>query len=189
MANRGTIYRAACRYLIALYPRTFRERFRESVEQTLEDLFRERRGMGFGIVADITEAIIREHIMELRKMSERITDPWSPATVSVVLCLPFLASALIPVFEIEPLLGVLKSLMTTDGQQLNNLGRMTVFGGVFLLPVAFLINLTSMFMKKEKSFRPRTLNLVLGLSVLSVIVMLTGWMVREAISCSRGICD
>lgn len=69
MAYDGSRYEKIYRKLVSLYPRHFRERVGESMEQTFRDLCRERLGAGEGLLgfavwtyADTVLGIIREGI-------------------------------------------------------------------------------------------------------------------------------
>lgn len=196
------IYRKLYKKLLALYPRQFRERFGESMEQTYRDLCNEwakSNSPSFGLLlrifVDTGRGAIREHMSEItQKCSIRnaITSPWSAAMISLALCGPF-AVSVIPFFDIEVLAGPVRAALTFDGQQLSMLGRFVVFGGVLLLPFAVLLNMVPMFTPAREggkiTFSPRPVNLVTGIAVLLPILIIARWMVFEAISCSRGICD
>ena len=126
-------------------------------------------------------------------MTETIIEPRRAALITGIFCLPFAAAVLIPLFGVEPLLGMFKTVATIDGQQVSPLGRFMILGALLLLPVAFLVNLSSMLARPTKkrkiSFHPRLVNLALGGVVLSTIVFIASWMVVESVDCSRGICD
>jgi hypothetical protein len=57
-------------------------------------------------------------------------------------------------FNIEPLARLLNNLFTIEGQPgemyLNMLGRIVIYGGLLLLPVAFALNLQPI-LKRERS--------------------------------------
>src|SRR5262245_50365353 len=66
------LYRTFYQKLLALYPRAFRERFGESMQQTFDDLCGERGGyLSIGSIAWITvetsAGILREHLVEFRR--------------------------------------------------------------------------------------------------------------------------
>ena len=177
-------YKAIYRRLLALYPSSFRERFEVSMQQTFDDACQDRQGtLGSRFVlatfASVIAGIVREQAIQLWQvciMKKTLIDPRRAAIISLILCLPFFVSALIALFPIEPLFGVFKGLATEDGQQLNSFGRIMIFGGVLLLPVALLLNLLSMLtrrtVEKRMSFQPRLVNIVLGGVALSAIFLL-----------------
>lgn len=192
----------AYKKLPTLYPRPFRERFGESMEQTFGDLCDEWTksdaptfGSLIGIFADTARSVVREHMSEItQKTSIRsaITNPWSAAMISLVLCIPF-AVSVIPMLEVKMLAEPIRGVLTFDGQQLSMFGRLFVFGGVLLLPVALLLNLVPMFSlagaERKISFSPRAVNLFTAIAVLLPILIIARWMVFEAYFCSKGICD
>lgn len=115
------------------------------------------------------------------------------AAVSLLLFLPFLTVFAVNLFEIEPILGLLRAYLTDDGQQISTAGRFVVFGGLLLLPAALAVSISSMLtrptIERGIRFRPSPVNMAVGGVVFASIGIVTGWMVVEAISCSRGICD
>src|SRR5262245_32959498 len=92
--------RALYRRLLTLYPRDFRERLGESMEQTFNDLCNERKrrtergGLGFvlRIFAETATGIIQEQMRSIREgstMKNILTNPRSAAIISFILALPF----------------------------------------------------------------------------------------------------
>ena len=72
MHNRN-IVRALYNRLLALYPHAFKERFRESMEQTFNDLYHERQQTGKGRLgfvlwtfAETATGIIKEHVIQTK---------------------------------------------------------------------------------------------------------------------------
>lgn len=188
--------------VVALYPREFRERFGESMEQTFSDLCNEWAkttpvtfGLLLRIFADTGIGAMREHMSQItKKISIRsaVTNPWSAAIISLVLCLPFVVSAL-PLSDVKLLADPVRAVLTLDGQQLSMFGRVVVFGGVLLLPVALFLNLVPMFTiagpERKISFSPRPVNLIITLAVLLPVLIIARWIAFEAVNCSKGICD
>jgi hypothetical protein len=83
--------------LLALYPRGFRERLGESMQQTFNDLYKERQTEGglFGFVlwtfVETAMGIVREHVLLITKgatMKTMLANPRSAAVISSILCLP-----------------------------------------------------------------------------------------------------
>ena len=72
------------------------------------------------------------------------------------------------------------------------LGRIVVFGGLLVLPVAFALDLQPM-LKKEGAAQKRrlhALNLSVGALILLLIIFMWGGLIVEEIYCLRGIrCD
>lgn len=106
--------------LLRLYPREFREHLEESMEQTFNDLYEEQK-----------------------RQTERGLFGFVPA-------MPLGLTYITLMFNLEPLASLLNDLFTVAGQQgdINMLGRIVIYGGLLLLPVAFALNLQSM-LKRE----------------------------------------
>jgi hypothetical protein len=99
MAYDQNTFRILYKKLLNLYPREFRERLGESMEQTFNDLYQERRAE-YGLFGDVlwmfietTVGIVQEHLLLIKEM-----DPMKkfffnlrlPAIVSSVLVIPFM---------------------------------------------------------------------------------------------------
>jgi len=189
--------------LLSLSPRGFRERLGESMEQTFNDLCNERKlqaeGGWFGFVlwmfAETASGIIKEYILLITQgnaMKNMILNPISAAITSLILSLPLGLTFVAFMFDIEPLVKPLNNLFTIDGQQINNLGRIVIFGGLLLLPLAFVLNLRSLLRKEgpEGKRRLYALNLIVGAAILLLITFTWGGLILEEIYCLRGIhCD
>ena len=189
--------------LLAFYPRGFRERLGESMEQTFNDLYNDRKwktergwfGFMFWIFIKTIMGIIREHVILLTEgnaMKNLFTNPRAAAITSFILCLPLAVPYIILMYDMGPLIGPLNNLLTMDGQQITNLGRLVIFGGLLLLPVAFLLNLQPMLIREGAEGRRRlySLNLILGASILLLITLTWGGLILESIYCLQGIrCD
>ena len=83
--------------LLALYPRGFREQLGESMEQTFNDLYKERQtedgGSGFVLwmFVETTIGIVREHVLLFKEgddMKIMLSNPRLTAVISFILCLP-----------------------------------------------------------------------------------------------------
>lgn len=83
--------------LLALYPRGFRERLGESIEQTFNDLYKERQteggrtGFVLWMFVETTIGIVREHVplyTEGDAMKNMLSNPRLTAVISFLLCLP-----------------------------------------------------------------------------------------------------
>lgn len=191
--------------LLALYPRGFRERLGESMQQTFNDLYTERKHQptrGFFVLSIFSETaigIVREHLyllMEGDTMKNILANPRSAAITSFILALPLGFTYVVLMFEIEPLARLLNNLFTIEGQPgdmyLNTLGRIIIYCGLLLLPVAFALNLQAMLKKEgaEGSRRFYALNLIVGAAILLLIIFTWGGLIVEEIYCLRGIrCD
>ena len=189
--------------LLNLYPRGFRERLGESMEQTFNDLYKERqteRGgfdFVFWIFVETGIGIFQEHVLLLTQgnaMKNIISNPTSAAITSFILSLPLGLTFVAFMFDIEPLVKLLNNLFTIEGQQgdINMLGRIVIYGGLLLLPVAFALNLRPILKRAgpEGKRRLYALNLIVGTAILLLITFTWGGLILEEIYCLRGIrCD
>ena len=86
------MYRAAYKKFLALYPRTFRERFGDEMQQTFDDLCSEADSNIFmlWLLADTLAGAARENILAIdpKDIMKNITAPKTAALVSFVLALP-----------------------------------------------------------------------------------------------------
>ena len=189
--------------LLHLYPRGFRERFGESMEQTFHDLYNEKKrgsARGFVVLSLFTETAIgiaQEHLLLLIEgdvMKTILANPRWAAITSLILSLPLGLTFVAFMFDIEPLVKPLNDLFTIEGQQgqINTLGRIVIYGGLLLLPLAFALNLQPMF-KREGPEGKRslyTINLIIGAAILLLIIFTWGGLLLEEIYCLRGLrCD
>jgi hypothetical protein len=101
MAHDQETARALYKRLLDFYPRAFRERLGESMEQTFDDLWRERKGreeggvFGFalGVFVETAVGIVREHVTVIREkypMEVIRTNLRWPALVGFLVVLPFM---------------------------------------------------------------------------------------------------
>jgi hypothetical protein len=97
-------------------------------------------------------------------------------------------------FDIHPLVKLLNGLFTIPDQpgEINMLGRIVMFGGLLLLPVALALNLSPL-LNKAGSGETRILyrvNLLVGALILLLILFTWGGLLIEKIYCLQGIrCD
>jgi len=97
----GSGVRTLYRKLLSLYPQTFRERLGESMEQTFDDLYNERKrqieqGL-FGFIlwtfVETAIGIVQEHILLLKEMDPMkniLTSLRLPAIIGFLIILPFM---------------------------------------------------------------------------------------------------
>lgn len=193
--------RTLYRKLLTLYPRSFREELGEPMEQTFNDLYRERQedrglpGFVFWMFVETSVGIIREYALVWAQgdpMKAMLSNPTSAAIVSFILSLPLGLLFIIFNFDIKPLTMMLTSWLTFNGSDVNGLGRLVLIGGLLLLPVAFVINLLPMLKKEgpEIKRKPPTANVIVGIIILMIILVSWGGLLVEEIYCLQGIrCD
>ena len=200
MWDRNSAY-ALYKKLLTLYPRGFRERLGESMEQTFRDLYNEQKGQaahGFfmlSLFAETAVGIVREHFLLFREgdvMKNIFANPTSAAILSFLLALPIGFLRLALGSDIEPLVRPIESVLTIDGSQPHALGLTIICGGMLLLPVAFLLNLRPMLKleKPEGKRRLYAINIIVGVIILLLILSTWGGLIIDEIYCLRGIhCD
>jgi hypothetical protein len=197
--------RTLYRKLLTLYPRSFREELGESMEQTFHDLCNEhkhqptRQFFVLSVFIETAIGIVWEHLyllMEEDVMKGILANPRSVAITSLILAMPLGLTYVALMFNIEPLARVLNNLFTIDGQQgeieINMLGRIVIYGGLLLLPVAFALNLQPILKREgpEGKRRLYAINLTVGAAILLLIVFTWGGLLLEEIYCLQGIrCD
>jgi hypothetical protein len=189
------------RKLLTFYPQGFREQLGESMEQTFYDLHRERKqqsGYGIFLLSIFTETaigIVQEHLIlhkERDVMKGMLANPRLVAIVSLILAMPLGLTYVALMFNIAPFARVLNNLFTIDGQEINMLGRIVIYGGLLLLPLAFVLNLRPILKREgpEAKRRLYAFNLVVGAAILLLIIFTWGGLILEEIYCLRGIrCD
>ncbi len=172
--------------LLALYPREFREQFGESMEQTFNDLCRERKqtaGRGlFGFVLwmfiETIIGIIREYIVlitEVNFMKRIFTNLGSAAIISFILVLPLMILELV---NRRDLLGTFP---------------IALFGFLWFLPTAFIVVLTPIMRNARagKGVMASPVTVLFKVAFLIVIGWMLGSLMVDQIPCFMGVpnCD
>lgn len=140
--------------LLALYPQAFREQFAESMEQTFNDLWKERSkqakqisfGFALWMFMETAIGIVKEHFSEIKRgkfMENIITNQKRAAIVGFLLAMPLAILLLIEISGIEPLHGFLVALTTENGNnpRLSAFGKILTLGTILLLPLGLVISL------------------------------------------------
>jgi hypothetical protein len=196
------------RKLLSFYPQRFKEQLGESMEQTFNDLYRERQrdhelpAFLFWTFVETSAAITREHALVWAQgdsMKAILSNPTSAAIVSLILSLPlallyiiFNLDITIFTLDIKPLAALVTSWLTVNGSEINGLGRLVLIGGLLSLPVAFVINLLPLLKKEGPEARRKlhTANIIVGIIILIIILVSWGGLFVEEIYCLQGIrCD
>jgi hypothetical protein len=160
------LFRGYYRRLLKFYPRPFRERFGESMEQTFDDLCREQKGrtskmfsLTVHLSVDTGIGIVKEHVLHFSQkgmMKGMLRNPVAAAIVGLLLFLPGAAMVFQLLFGIDPtggplrLFGIEASTAPLAGylQPPDNgphiLGSLIALGGILVLPaIAVLINIAA----------------------------------------------
>ena len=185
--DRQTV-RTLYKKLLTLYPRAFRERFGESMEQTFNDLCNERKqqteqglfAFVLWVFVETARGIIKEHLLQITQgdtMKTFTANLRTAAIISFILVLPF---------------AILEALNNTITRQ-NAPGLMLLFGVLWLLPTAFLLILMPMVrtVRAGDSIMANPISLLFKVTFLVLIVTIWGWGFIDQLPCFLGVpnCD
>lgn len=173
--------------LLALYPRSFRERFAESMEQTFNDLCNDQKRrdrslfiFALGMFIETGIGIVKEHmvrISERNKMKTITKDLGSAAIISLIIVLPF------------AILEALNNGVTRE----NASGLILLFGVLWLLPTAFIVIFIPMLrsVRAGNTLMARPITLLFRVASLVLIATVWGWGFIDQLPCFLGIpnCD
>jgi len=130
MYEQGTVH-ILYKRLLTLYPRGFRDELEESMVQTFNDLYQEKRqtkkawfGFVFWMFIETTIGIIHEHLLVLTQgdpMKNNLTNLRSPALISLLFVIPFII------------------METVNTQNLNAIFNVPLFGIMWLLSMLFIL--------------------------------------------------
>ena len=176
--------RALYRKLVALYPNGFRDRLGESMEQTFNDLLRERRAQSdgsFGFVLrtfiETAAGIIQEHLSD--NMKHIATNPKSAALVGFLLILPFLFLNMVVARRMEPLFSLIRPGLHTSPHEYVLLAFV-----LLLIPVGAFIAIRPMLQRGSDGKRKFYLaNGILAAILLLVFVLLSVGLGSEIYRC------
>lgn len=183
--------------LVKLYPRSFRGRFGDEIVQTFSDVIDAVNHEGrsvllatVGALYDASAGIVTEWIKLIFTIMFKTE---FTTRVAAVLIVPFFVLVAVSIFGDFLFSVKILSVLTVDGQQLNGLGRVFVFGSVLLLLGSLVVNLAgSVFSRRPDTtlvFTANTSSIALGAVQLITVMMIAVWMFAEAVGCTRGVCD
>jgi hypothetical protein len=180
--------------LLALYPREFREQFADSMEQTFNDLCRERKqptGQGlFGFMlwmfVETANGIIKEHLILIKKektMENIITNYKSATIISFLLLFPFMILDFW--FQIVNKPAALSLKNYTD--------FIMLFGFLWLLLTAFIVIITPIVRNARagNGIMANPINLLFRVAFLVLIAIMWGSLMIDQLPCFIGVpnCD
>ncbi len=163
--------------LLRLYPRAFRERLEESMEQTFNDLYKERETKPgwFGFVlwtfVDTAIGIVMEHVLSIAKgdsMKNTLAYPRSAALISSIL----LAVA----FIVAPLIYLVGNLRDAFGPLAYDVADF-LYGPVW---AASLVSIVFMLRERLGEQAPRRMSLALLAAVLAAGITVAVACIRSA---------
>jgi hypothetical protein len=174
--------------LLRLYPRAFRERFGESMEQTFADLCDERRrrtergrfGFVLGLFVETAVGIGKERVLLIERggMMKAIATDLRPAVmIGFLLVLPFV---------------VLEFLFNTPSWE-GARGTAALFGFLWLLPTAFIVVLAPMArtLRAGSGITAHPAALFARVAFLALVAMAWGSLLIDQLPCFLGVpnCD
>ena len=165
--------------LLNLYPRGFREQLGESMQQTFNDLYKERKRetqqVLFSFVlwafVETTVGIAKEYILLITQgdmMKNITTNPKSAALVGLLFIAPFVLLNAIVGNRIEPFFSLIR-----PGIHTSTFEYILLFIVLFLIPVGSFIAIRPIFQRGAEGKRKfHLVNAVLAALLLIVFVML-----------------
>jgi hypothetical protein len=175
--NEQTPVQALYKQLLRLYPREFRERLAESMEQTFQDLYSERQptpgwfSFVLWILIDTAIGIVKEHMLSIAKgdaMKNTLAYPRSAALISAIL----LAVA----FIVAPLIYLMGNLRDTFGPLSYDVADF-LSGPVW---AASIVSIVFMLRERIGERAPRRMSLALLTAVLAAGAMVLVACIRSA---------
>lgn len=187
MSNeRESEYTKFYKKLLALYPRAFRERFAESMEQTFEDLCNERSegskgnllGLTLRVSVNTGTGIIKEHLLDFAQrstMSDTFTNLRSAAIISFTLVLPFMI------------------LEMVNRRNLPESFPVALFCFMWILAMVFIVILLPILqnLRAGNSMKAHPISLLFKFVFLTFIAMMWGYNLYDQLPCFLGVpnCD
>lgn len=180
-ATAHTLYRK----LLRLYPREFRERLGESMEQTFHDLYHDRQQSQKGLFRfvvstflDTTIGILQEHsesIKEINPMKNTLTNLRSPALISLLLVVPFMIMEIV------------------NRRGFNEGFPIPLFVIMWLLPILFMIILMPIVrtIRAGNSIMASPVSLLIRVVILVLVAWLWTGILIDQMPCFLGVpnCD
>jgi len=185
MYDQNTV-RTLYKKLLTLYPRGFRERLGESMEQTFNDLYKERKRQTeqglfkfvLWVFVETTIGIIREYILLITQgdsMKNIFTNLRSPAIIGFILVFPFMILELV------------------NRRNFNEAFPITLFGFLWLLPILFIITIIPIVRNigAGNSIIANPIILLLRVVFLALITWMWVSLVIDQMPCFLGVpnCD
>src|SRR5688572_3299163 len=139
--------------LIGLYPKRFKEQFNESIQQTFNDLYREKQNTNQSLFNFITwtftetsTSILHEHIFSIQEknMKNFFTNPKTAALTGFLFALPFLIMNAMVANQFQPLLSFLRPDGHTSSFEYVLLALVLI-----LLPIGAFISIRPMLAEKK----------------------------------------
>ena len=171
------IVHALYKKLLGLYPREFRERLGDSMQQTFNDLCREQLSQPgwfsffLWVFVDTTVGIVREHVLSIAQgasMKNTLTYPRSAALISAIL--------LVVAFIVAPLIYFTGNLRDTLGPLSYDVADF-LYGPVW---AASMVSIVFMLRERIGERAPRRMSLALLAAVLAAGLTVAVAFIRSA---------
>lgn len=172
--NLPTLYKK----LLNLYPRRFRERFGESMQQTFNDLYKEQStgsdGSSFIVETFVETAlgIMQEHILVISEgdsMKNISSNPGSAALIGFLCSIPFIVMNALVANQVQPVL----SFIRPDGHTSTFEYGLLAFV-LLLLPIGAFITLRPVLRKEQgKNQKPYIFNIILAIILFTGFVLIS----------------
>lgn len=198
MARKPVAVRVLYKQLLALYPRAFRAQFEESMAQTFNDLYHERRqqatqsttglyGFVLYLFCETAIGIVKEYSLLYRQgdlMRSIILNPRFAVISALLLTLPFILLNTIANRQIEPFFTFFK-IDTAGGFWDYPVGHISASVALLLLPVGAVIAARPMVQKGADGRRKfYWLNGLLAVLLCAFFVLITGALFEEIYRCN-----
>lgn len=176
----------------------------ESMEQTFNDLYKERRDSGkgsFGLVlgmfGDTAAGILKEHVLLFtrgKRMKENTANYKVPAIISFFLALPCMVLFSLIILNIEPNFGPLEPILNNpDPDQPDVVGSLVALSTLVMLAVAFGMNvrIISRARREGRSYVAHPVVVALAVIMLAFLTSIVGAIVVDQYPCWVGVpnCD
>lgn len=173
------------RLLVRAYPREFRQRFAESLEQTFVDLSREKKGYA-KIFVDTAFSAFRERAIEVIAMKNTS----KAAITGALLAFPGIAMFSLLMLNIEPPFA---EALRGEPDVPNIPGSLIALTIMLLLPVAFVVSLRPVLKARRSGIGicGAPVNLALALVSIGFFAFIVGAIIVDQYPCWIGVpnCD
>lgn len=194
MKNREPV-RVLYKNLLSLYPQEFKVQLGESMEQTFNDLYKEKQqsktgSLGFILWTFIETAfeIGREHVLLLAQGGSVkniiVSNPKSAALVAFLFTLPFMVLNTIAGNQIEPFYTIFK-VNTGGGFWDHPIGHISLIIALLLFPLGAIIAIRPMLQKTENDRQKLYLvNIILAAIMFGFFFLISGALLEEIYGCN-----
>lgn len=183
--------------LLTLYPRPFRDRFTEQMEQNFVDFCRERRTrevykspVVLWLFGETIVAVVRENLSAGgNRMKNVLTNPRWAASIALVCALPLTFILPVAMFNIEPLNGFFQYLLTeSNSTRQHAVGLGIILLSMLLVPVGMVVSFVPVIasVRSGKGVLSHPFNLALGIILLVFALSVWGSLIVDQIPCWMG---